>query len=487
MDNYKGIYYNDSKDRRFFEGGAHFRYKDLFNLLISIGGVLHKEKENDETNEIIFKNKLQFNNDTFTFNLEKLIHKSENQPKIKPRTRNVDQNSYINNPNTMNSFNMPAAYKSYGSLHKNNKKQSRNIDVGEYFALDNYSYNKYHKTSNTGFKFNNNNINNNNSQSNDNNINYIYKHGNLSMNYNNSNCSNNLGKSLSNNINNTVEKYNNSISNNNNNKLNNNININININNNYLSCLHNKNKTDLSNSNKYPINNSQSTNKKDNQYTYMKNIPIRRNYVKYKTNLDFNTQKNFNIVKTNNNLDANIHKKSSHNYLMSFGKIGLYHDKSSDFNLAKSNNINKTRNVIRADTVDYGKSFNHEKNILSCNGNYTKTCLNNNEQKKKLNNCLSLIGLVNGNREKKNISYLNFERKEKNNEGIVLQKYIKKKVNQMCMFKNKGGMLNNNGVKYIKKGIMLRNVDGLRASVGRTSSSVFKFNNIGDYISNKKK
>ena len=57
----------------------------------------------------------------------------------------------------------------------------------------------------------------------------------------------------------------------------------------------------------------------------------------------------------------------------------------------------------------------------------------------------------------------------------------------MCMFKNKGGMLNNNGVKYIKKGIMLRNVDGLRASVGRTSSSVFKFNNIGDYISNKKK
>ena len=490
MDNYKGIYYNDSKERKFFEGGAHFRYKDLFNILISIGGELHKEKGNNEIDENNLKNKFQNNNDILSFKLEKLIHKSENQTKIKKRTRNIDQISYVNNPNTKNSFNLSVAYKSYSSLNKNknNKKKSRNIDVNEYFALDNNSHNKYqNKTSNTGFNFSYNNANNTTNHNNDTNINCIYKYGNLSVSNNNINYSDNLDKNLNNNLTSNVDKYNNSVINNKSTKLNNNININININNNYLNCLHNKIKSDLTNSNKRPINNPNSIIKKNFKFTYMKNLPIRSNYAKYKSNVDFNTQKNFNTNK-NNNLNSNIVKKNTHNYLLSSHKVESNHNKSNEYRLLKSSiNNNKSRNFIRTDTIDYGKSSNYEKKLLPFNKNYTKTSIKSDEQNKKLNICFSLIGLKNGNKQKKNISDLNLEKNEKNIGGVVLQKYIKKKVNQMCIFKNKGGISNNNGCKYVKKGIVIRNVDGLKTKEGKISSNVFKFNNISGYMSNKKK
>ena len=36
MDEYKGIYYGDSTEPKFFEGGAHFKYKDLYRCLEKI-------------------------------------------------------------------------------------------------------------------------------------------------------------------------------------------------------------------------------------------------------------------------------------------------------------------------------------------------------------------------------------------------------------------------------------------------------------------
>ena len=33
MDNYKGIYFNNSKSLKYYEGGAHFSYKELYNEL----------------------------------------------------------------------------------------------------------------------------------------------------------------------------------------------------------------------------------------------------------------------------------------------------------------------------------------------------------------------------------------------------------------------------------------------------------------------
>ncbi len=33
MEEYKGLYYNDNTEQKFYEGGAHFRYKDLYKIL----------------------------------------------------------------------------------------------------------------------------------------------------------------------------------------------------------------------------------------------------------------------------------------------------------------------------------------------------------------------------------------------------------------------------------------------------------------------
>ncbi len=33
MDEYKGIYYRDTNEPQFYEGGAHFKYCDLYNIL----------------------------------------------------------------------------------------------------------------------------------------------------------------------------------------------------------------------------------------------------------------------------------------------------------------------------------------------------------------------------------------------------------------------------------------------------------------------
>ena len=33
MEEYKGIYYGDSSEQKFYEGGAHFKYIELFKIL----------------------------------------------------------------------------------------------------------------------------------------------------------------------------------------------------------------------------------------------------------------------------------------------------------------------------------------------------------------------------------------------------------------------------------------------------------------------
>ena len=103
MDNYKGIYYNESKDPKIFEGGAHFRYKDLYNILLSLGGQLQNDSNhtihiNKHINEKIYNNAV--------YKLEK-----EKEKKMRPKTRNITNFNYINNPNTKISINPNKVHK----------------------------------------------------------------------------------------------------------------------------------------------------------------------------------------------------------------------------------------------------------------------------------------------------------------------------------------------------------------------------------------
>ena len=44
MDNYKGIYYGQTTETKSFEGGAHFRYKDLYHALLTLYNSLSHDK-----------------------------------------------------------------------------------------------------------------------------------------------------------------------------------------------------------------------------------------------------------------------------------------------------------------------------------------------------------------------------------------------------------------------------------------------------------
>jgi hypothetical protein len=59
MHEFKGIYFNDTQEQKYYEGGAHFKYNDLFNRLEKLIVSLTPERKgsiNDE-NEDNYKKK----------------------------------------------------------------------------------------------------------------------------------------------------------------------------------------------------------------------------------------------------------------------------------------------------------------------------------------------------------------------------------------------------------------------------------------------
>ena len=45
IENYKGIYFGDENEQQYYEGGAHFKYKDLYNILEEL--IKKEEKMNN--------------------------------------------------------------------------------------------------------------------------------------------------------------------------------------------------------------------------------------------------------------------------------------------------------------------------------------------------------------------------------------------------------------------------------------------------------
>ena len=44
MNEYKGIYYNNDSEHQYYEGGAHFKYKELFKVLEEIAKKANSKK-----------------------------------------------------------------------------------------------------------------------------------------------------------------------------------------------------------------------------------------------------------------------------------------------------------------------------------------------------------------------------------------------------------------------------------------------------------
>ena len=44
MDDYKGIYYNDNIEQEYYEGGAHFKYIELYRSLEELAKKINSKK-----------------------------------------------------------------------------------------------------------------------------------------------------------------------------------------------------------------------------------------------------------------------------------------------------------------------------------------------------------------------------------------------------------------------------------------------------------
>ena len=62
---YKGIYFNnnDSDEKQFYEGGAHFKYKDLYFILENLSLILPQQRSGISVDSKDIKRKFIFNNE----------------------------------------------------------------------------------------------------------------------------------------------------------------------------------------------------------------------------------------------------------------------------------------------------------------------------------------------------------------------------------------------------------------------------------------
>ena len=407
MENYKGIYYKDTKEQKFYEGGAHFKYKSLFNILLSLGGLLPDENYNYNISTNNIKNINKPMKD-----LNSLLIKVEGK-QSKFKTRNIAQFNYVNNPNTQikqNSQNKHLHKKNTLSLKDYNSKNNNN-----YYFLN--KKNSYYKRAITSISINDdfykNNINNNLIQILFNKKRFPQKNEEKTSDMFNS------------------EKYPNF---------------------NCSKFIHNRNRSDVIENNNKAFNNKinvinqyDSVNKSSN-----KNInksPINKNNINLSNNiysLEINGQDNNNTT-SNNNKEEITNKNNINNLVYGKNKIALLKENSKINNHLSfySNKMKKSRNIINKNIIGYNTN---ENNKINNDYNYKKKSINNNyflntyENNKKTDNDNLENKTVNNITSYNNniFNAINIKNKEKilksNGNNLIIQKYTRKKINQMCVF-----------------------------------------------------
>ena len=444
MDNYKGIYYNESKEQKYFEGGAHFRYKDLYKTLMDLGGIMPEDNYNNTS-------KNNENSDKI-LSLSNLLQKAQ-EKKINQKTRNINHFNYANNPNTQITFNKNSASKTKYLVKKNScNNHSRNVDNNFFFDEANKNY-----TNVNTFSFNNNKksfVKNNMTQ------NLILEKGII---LESEEKTNNLSAN---------KKY-------------------IHLKN--LKNEHNRNRSDVFIKNFKNISQDLKEIKKYNKNNVNQNIRIKNNKIlipKYNLNKN-NCNNNSKYSNTNNvfnkciNILLNV-KKSSYN--VSYGKNKNYYlkDKINTGFITKNNYnkyISQSKNKIKQNYIRNKRNFGN-KNDINNNGKYINDILRFTQNKitNKLKNSSSEFN-VNKHMTKTMNNKRSFQgnnlsaKKEINissNNDLFKQKYTKKNINQIRIY----NQINNLGKNSHKN--LSRNTNNMKSFYNAQSIKFITSSEIND-------
>ena len=420
MENYKGVYYNEKKEQKFYEGGAHFKFKDLFNMLKVLGGVLPEEDHIKPSNSFI-KNVSNDRENNLDININSIFNE-EQEEKLKQKSRNINQFNYINNPNTQITFN------------KNNRSKNNNLSIKKSFMAPSRNVDR----NSLFFDEINKNYNNINSST----FNYSIKND----------LKNNLTQTFlhkrRNNLN-SEEKINN---------INNNSNY-IYLNN--LKYIHNRNRSDA-----YikSINHNLEDIKKYHIMNKNLKAPSKKVFIpKYKYN--FNYSNNINDIKLSQ-LNNNKNKANSklnirkNNYSIAYGKdTNNYLKDKIDNNLLNNYNFlnygEYSKNVFNKNMNEYKKEFEFKKDNdykgKSINNFFGSTNDNKIDYLKNSNSGMNMNKYINGTMNNKRYLFCN-NLSMKNNLNIndknlknakndsLFQKYIKKRISQLSIFNNNNNM-----------------------------------------------
>ena len=317
---YKGIYYGESKQQKFFEGGAHFKYSDLYRQLELLRG----EKYNNEN----IRKKI---NENHNFLQIGSFYNEEKPIKNIIHTRNINKN-YLNYPNTqITNFN-----RTMSNMDKYRKKsESKNLDINPSIE----TYQKINKI---------------------NNISYIPNRDKLR---NNSLASNNSNKNISRNKNSNLMNFQKSTEN-------------LNYTNNLILSLRMQIANNIKNKHQIPHhkNISLENNKSPEYYIKYNNFIDSKSRNKNSMNYLRNSEKKNNVltVTNGNNNNSNyqilFHRTMNHNQRIYQNNFIINHNSNNVNYNNYFNNLNYNKNI-----------YNDNKNI-----NYMKKRLNDNSSEKYL-------------------------------------------------------------------------------------------------------
>lgn len=155
---YKGIFYNETNEKRYYEGGAHFKYKHLYAILSQ----LEKNQNKTPSNSSIPKNHSSSNSMPSINNLNSLSHKKISTIKLKKDNKNLNSSLPLSKENKYKKILLPPTIK-----NRNNSLINNN-NIAQPYSF-NHKYNtSFLKNRNNSFigissnKLNDNNSNNNN-------------------------------------------------------------------------------------------------------------------------------------------------------------------------------------------------------------------------------------------------------------------------------------------------------------------------------------
>ena len=131
MEEYKGIYYGDETEQKFYEGGAHFKYSRLYRILEKLAKERNsKEKKQD----LLYVHKV--NN----------LYKSNNKNKVYKKTRNIidnfdikkiEYNTINNNYNNIN-YNFQNNYNIFLSINRENNNNNKKNKIRDNLSMNNH-------------------------------------------------------------------------------------------------------------------------------------------------------------------------------------------------------------------------------------------------------------------------------------------------------------------------------------------------------------